>query len=318
MTGSHETAGRRPPLYLGDRKVLAETNWGGRLVVPSFNLDVAVGVVRDGVIEPWTTRLVEELTRQGNVVVNVGANFGYYAVLAAMRVGPGGRVVAIDANPHIIPYLVSSLYWSGVPDRTAVYHCAAWHESGQVLDFLFSPAYIGGASARRLWNASGESFPRAGSIEEALWDERFVEIARDGTGRVSLQTDRVVPFQVETRRIDDICAGIGEAHLLHMDIEGAEAFALRGARALIERSPDIRIIFEWSASRYILGSEEAKAEFRELWRWLAEQGFYVRMLRPQLAPDGAIFVTDPVNFEHMIEEANGDYIALRSSSDPWL
>jgi len=318
MFDENTGGGRRPPLYLGDRRVLAETNWGGRLVVPSFNLDVAVGVVRDGVIEPWTTRLVEELTRERDVVVNIGANFGYYAVLAALRVGSEGRVIAVDANPHIIPYLVGSLYWSGVPDRAAVYHCAAWHESGQLLDFLFSPAYIGGASARRLWNSGGQNVPLATSIEDALWDERFVEIARDETGRVSLQTDRVVPFRVETRRLDDICAGLGEAHLLHLDIEGAEAFALRGARELIGRSPRIRIIFEWSASRYILGGEEAKAEFRELWRWLAEAGFYVRMLQPRTAPDGAIFVTAPVNYEHMVTEANGDYVAVRTHNDPWL
>ena len=320
MTGFDEVlASRRtPPLYLGDRRVLADTNWGGRLVVPSFNLDVAIGVVRDGVIEPWTTRLVEELTREGDVVVNVGAHFGYYAVLAALRVGPRGRVVAVDANPHIIPYLVASLYWSGVPDRVDVFHCAAWRESGQKLDFLFSPAYMGGSSAQRLWKSATQRFPVASSLGEALWDDRFVDIARDSNGRISLQTDRVVPYQVETRAIDEICADVSEVHLIHMDIEGAEAFALGGARALIARSPDIRIVFEWSASRYILGSDEARAAFHEIWSWLAENGFYVRMLQPRTAPDGAIFVTDPVNFEHMITDANADYVAIRAHNDPWL
>lgn len=310
-------SGREPPLYLGDRRVLAQTNWGGRLVVPSFNIDVAIGVVRDGVIEPWTTRLVEESTREGDVVVNIGAHFGYYAVLAAMRVGSRGRVVAVDANPHIIPYLVGSLYWSGVTDRVAVYQCAAWSESGATLEFLFSPAYIGGASARTLWNSATQKVPLAKTLEDALWDERFVEIARDSSGRVSLQTDRFVPFLAEARRIDEICADIDAANLIHMDIEGAEAFALHGARDLIGRSPDVRIVFEWSAPRYILGSEGAREQFRELWRWLGEQGFGVRMLRPQCAPDGAIFVTEPVDFEHMVTDANGDYIAVRAHNDPW-
>lgn len=70
-----------PPIYLGDRRLLVRTRWGGRLVVPTYNIDVAIGAARDGLIGPWTTRLVQELVREGDVVINAGANFGYYSVL---------------------------------------------------------------------------------------------------------------------------------------------------------------------------------------------------------------------------------------------
>ena len=62
------------PLLPGE--LLVEASWGGFMVVPTFNLDVAIGVVRDGVIEPWTTRLVQDLLRPGDIYLNAGANFG--------------------------------------------------------------------------------------------------------------------------------------------------------------------------------------------------------------------------------------------------
>ena len=38
-------------------ELLVRTQFGGWLVVPGYNVDVAPGIVRDGLIEPWITRL---------------------------------------------------------------------------------------------------------------------------------------------------------------------------------------------------------------------------------------------------------------------
>src|SRR5271169_47817 len=100
------------------------------MVVPSFNVDVAVGVVRDGVIEPWTTRLIQELVRPGQVVINGGANFGYYAVLAGQIVGAAGLFIAVEANPHVVPYLLLTRHWSGLAGRMEIFHRALWDREG--------------------------------------------------------------------------------------------------------------------------------------------------------------------------------------------
>lgn len=320
--------GREPPLYLGDRKILARTVWGGSLVVPSFNVDVALGVVRDGIIEPWTTRLVQELAGEGDTVINVGANFGYHTILAAYRVGPLGKVISVEANPHIVPYLINSIFWSGVPDRVTVFHCAAWDESGPELNFQFSPAYLGGGSASELWADPSEvprselwvdpsEVPTSDTLDGAIWDHRLAQVSATSTCRLLYGRDILVPFKVHARKIDDICEKIQAAHLLHMDIEGAEAFAIRGARELINRSPNLRIIFEWSAHRYVAGTEAARSAFKELWRWFGEQGFNVRKLETRLGDDGGIFLSAPVTFDHMCQDANGDYVAVRPHNDPW-
>jgi protein-L-isoaspartate O-methyltransferase len=97
-------------LPLGPGELLAEAEWGGMMVVPAWNMDVAIGVARDGLHEPWTTRLVQELLRPGDRYLNAGANFGYFVCLAGRLVGARGKVIGVEPNPHIVPYLMKSLY----------------------------------------------------------------------------------------------------------------------------------------------------------------------------------------------------------------
>jgi FkbM family methyltransferase len=52
-----------------------------------------------GAFEREETRLVLRWLRPGMTVVDVGANVGYYALLAASRVGPRGRVFAVEPSP---------------------------------------------------------------------------------------------------------------------------------------------------------------------------------------------------------------------------
>jgi FkbM family methyltransferase len=306
------------PIYLGDRKLLVRATWGGWMVVPTFNVDVAVGVVRDGVIEPWTTRLVQELVGRGDVVINVGANFGYYMSLAGHIVGAQGKVIAVEANPHIIPYLMNTCFWSGLVDRVTIYHRAAWDKDGESLVFKFAPAFLGGGSALKLWKADHSQTPVVPSLEDAIWDEEIACRSADAGGRINYGHDKRVEFSVTTATLDTICVDIAEAHLIHMDIEGAEAYTLAGARKLIERSPHLRIIFEWNAYRYVHGTPEACAIFEEMWQWLHQRGFYVRKLHSVIAPDGGVSLSEPLSFDYMISESDGDFLAVRAADDPWL
>ena len=52
-----------------------------------------------GVWEPEMTAYVEATLRPGGVFIDVGANIGYYSMLASRLVGPSGSVVAIEPSP---------------------------------------------------------------------------------------------------------------------------------------------------------------------------------------------------------------------------
>jgi len=69
-----------------------------------------------GLYECGPTRLVREYLKPGMVVVDVGANVGYYTLLALSRVGERGHVIAIEPAPRPRQRLVAAV--RGVPNVT--------------------------------------------------------------------------------------------------------------------------------------------------------------------------------------------------------
>lgn len=62
-----------------------------------------------GLYEPAVTKAILELVRPGMTVVDVGANVGYYTLLASRLVGPGGRVYSFEPVLSIFEVLLSNL-----------------------------------------------------------------------------------------------------------------------------------------------------------------------------------------------------------------
>ena len=75
--------------------------------------DAADGAVtpglRSGDYEPHLTAVFRRYCRPGMTVVDVGANLGYYSLLAARLVGSSGRVVAFEPNSENCRLLLSSV-----------------------------------------------------------------------------------------------------------------------------------------------------------------------------------------------------------------
>lgn len=308
-------------IYLGNERLLVRTNWDGYVVVPSFNVDVAIGAVRDGVIEPWTTRLVQELLRPGMVLVNGGANYGYYSSLGAHIVGSIGLVIAVDANPYIIPYLLLTRAWAGRDHNMKIFHRALWTHGGEKLRFTFDPQYLGGGHAERVteqWGAKpivdksfGENF------SEVLWSAENLDKITDPDGEIVAGRGMFLKFDVITSTIDEIVPSGLSVDLIHLDIEGAETAALLGASQVFDRSPHLRLITEWSASRTKVTPEtrEMAVHFLDL---MEIRGYRVRELQPTLAEDGGIFVSEPLSKVQMLETAVlGDYVWCKPQDDPW-
>src|SRR3989344_3364089 len=52
-----------------------------------------------GVHEPYQTEIIMKNVKRGDVVLDVGANIGYYTLLFAKLVGPEGIVFAFEPDP---------------------------------------------------------------------------------------------------------------------------------------------------------------------------------------------------------------------------
>lgn len=62
-----------------------------------------------GVFEPKETALVLQYLKPGMTVVDIGANVGYYTLLAASCVGRSGRVIAVEPSPLAYQKLVTTV-----------------------------------------------------------------------------------------------------------------------------------------------------------------------------------------------------------------
>ncbi|HLM66817.1 MAG TPA: FkbM family methyltransferase, partial [Longimicrobium sp.] len=61
--------------------------------------------ILNGTYEPEQTRLFEQHIRPGGTVLDVGANVGYYTLLASVLAGDAGRVHAFEPEPRNAEFL---------------------------------------------------------------------------------------------------------------------------------------------------------------------------------------------------------------------
>ena len=101
-------------------------------------LDLAVGrsLRTTGRWEPLTTEVVKRLLSPGMVFLDIGAQMGYYTLVASRSVGATGRVFAFEPDQRHISLLRRSLRENGVRN-VAIVPVAVFNETGK-FDIQFS------------------------------------------------------------------------------------------------------------------------------------------------------------------------------------
>ncbi len=186
--------------------------------------------------EPDLTELFFAMLDGCRVFVDVGANIGYFTCLVATRMGAGGgRVFAFEPNPKLTPIIRKNLAvnWSAAP--VELFEKAVSSEAGTAT--LFIPSDRGANASMGAASAHGAD----------------VEV--------------VVPMTT----LDDSLPSDLEVDILKIDIEGFELYALQGARSVIARSPNIKIIMEWS----MVQMRGANTNPRDIADYFTELGFLV-------------------------------------------
>lgn len=175
--------------------------------------------------EPASTQKYLDCLSPGDHVLDVGSNIGYYAVLAANKVGTTGRVIGCEPSPSVFGVLKQNVR-RFEPGNVEVFPWAVGAKSGN-LQFYES--------------------------EIPNWGSLF-------PNSTLLQTCTTT---VTAKSVDEIVDGISEFRptALRMDVEGAELMVLEGAHQVLRNhKPCLFIEFH----NFALGWDAVREAINEL------------------------------------------------------
>jgi FkbM family methyltransferase len=159
-----------------------------------------------GSYERHMRRLFKERLAPGMRVVDVGANVGFYTLMAAEAVGPTGRVYAFECDPDNARFLSHNVALNGFSDTVSTIPKAAARDSG-VRQFFADTHY---------------------SLRSSL----------------VLQPRGARVIEVESTAVDEVVDSEEGIDIAKVDVEGMEIEAIRGMERTIARSERLMMFVE--------------------------------------------------------------------------
>jgi FkbM family methyltransferase len=159
----------------------------GSLLYPADCQMITPEVAREHRWDPWDAEALKKELRPGMHVLNLGAHIGYFALLAARAVGPGGKVTAIEAEPGNFALLAENVRRSKLGNIRVV-HAAVSDRPG-TLEMSLSPTNTGDHRAYAHEGATETVTVPAVTVDSVLEpDERidFVFADIQGTEHVAM------------------------------------------------------------------------------------------------------------------------------------
>jgi FkbM family methyltransferase len=84
--------------------------------------------------EPHVTKLIERELKRGDVFLDIGANLGFFTMLASRIVGDGGKVISFEPNPLNLQLIYASILRNAA--RNVRIHPYAASDTSGILRFL--------------------------------------------------------------------------------------------------------------------------------------------------------------------------------------
>lgn len=164
--------------------------------------------------ERLDSAMIFALVRDGDIVLDIGGNIGYYSIaLAKMR---DATIHAFEPIESTYKQLVANVYYNGVQDRVRINNFGLFDKSGELTFYVYKQDF-GNASAA--------------IMHEEKENEKIVCKVE--------QLDEYVKEQ-----------GVERIDFIKLDVEGAEIFALKGGLKSIEKHKPIlfvEMLRKWAA-----------------------------------------------------------------------
>lgn len=148
----------------------------------AYRCDLRDGVTMDAFFqrryEPHETAIVLDVLRPGDTFIDVGANWGYFTIIASQRVGMNGRVLSFEPDPRLHAVLEANVRGNAfsqtrvlpiaASDREATLTLAGFDES---LHNFGVSRLTAGAAASGSMAAGTEKVERSYSVSARRLDE---------------------------------------------------------------------------------------------------------------------------------------------------
>jgi FkbM family methyltransferase len=198
---------------------------GSKMYVNTQDKAIVPHLLSEGVWEEYETELFHKYIKPGDVVVDIGANIGYYTLIAAKLTGKDGKVYSFEPEPNNYELLVRNIKVNRYNNVTPV--------------------------QKALSDKKGELKLHLDKLN--LGSHSFIEIddpKRKG-GEVTVDTitlDEFFKEEGKDRGID----------FIKMDAEGAEGLVVEGAKYILQKYAPKIIMEFWTAALRKIGTEPIK------------------------------------------------------------
>ena len=156
---------------------------------------IGASILKSKSYEPHVTSVVMKLLKEGDVFLDIGANVGYFTMLASSLVKSNGKVIAFEPNPQNL-----QLIYSSIVENDAV---------------------------------NVDIYPYAASNEKAILN--FTTVGSNGGVVSASSQEQQYYFLVPAIVLDELLESEERISLIKIDIEAHEPYAIRGMEKLIKR-----------------------------------------------------------------------------------
>jgi FkbM family methyltransferase len=217
----------RTATYAGPGAVLTYLKDESPIFVNTGDLGCPSPIINGGIWEPENLSVLYSFVSDKTVFLDIGANIGYFSIAIGNRLKRGGKVFAVEPHPALTNLIERSVQLNSLEAVVQIFQCAASDQEG-TLNLFYPDDHLGKGSSSR--NAG----------------ER---------GRL---------LSVQAYRLDTLLPQDLVVDLIKIDVEGHELSVLRGMQKVLQRSPNVKVLFE--------KLESSTAETDEIGRLLREHG----------------------------------------------
>ena len=214
----------------------AET-WGGKIHVHNDDTGSLSTLSISGVFGPRDTQTVKDNVFSGNIVVDLGANIGYFTCLLAKIVGEGGKVFAFEPDPRNLKLLRRNI------------------QENDYKNVIIADKAVSDVNGSCTLYSSQKKFGA----------NRIFESKKN-------QTRDFIPIKSETICLDDYFEKqnlLKKIDFIKIDVEGSEFRAFNGMKKILELNNNLKIFTEIAPSLL----EDAGSSGKQVLDFLQEHKF---------------------------------------------